>query len=67
MNDSNADPAEWVREALARHERALVAYALRFTGNLEQARDVVQDTFVKLCTADYAQVNGHLAAWLYTV
>jgi RNA polymerase sigma-70 factor (ECF subfamily) len=31
------------------------------------ALDVVQDTFVELCTADRERVEGHLAAWLFTV
>jgi RNA polymerase sigma-70 factor (ECF subfamily) len=57
----------WVREALGRYEKPLIAYACRITGEIETARDVVQDTFLKLCTADRAVVDGHLAPWLYTV
>jgi RNA polymerase sigma-70 factor (ECF subfamily) len=59
--------AEWVGEALTRYEGPLIRYALRFTGNVESARDVVQDTFLRLCKAKRAQVDGRLAAWLYTV
>jgi len=59
--------ADWVRAALARYERPLIRYAARITGNIELARDVVQDTFLRLCEADRAKVDGHLAAWLYTV
>lgn len=57
----------WVRGALDAYEHALVRYAVRITGDLESARDVVQDTFLRLCEAEPAQVDGHLAAWLYTV
>jgi RNA polymerase sigma-70 factor (ECF subfamily) len=57
----------WVEAALARYEQPLLRYALRFTHNAEQARDAVQDTFLKLCMADPAKVDDHLAAWLYTV
>ena len=32
---------------MARHERGLVAYAARITGDLERARDVVQETFIE--------------------
>ncbi len=57
----------WVRDALERHETPLIRYAWRITGDLEAARDVVQDTFLRLCRADPAKVNGHLAPWLYRV
>lgn len=67
MAGPKADTAAWVRAALERFEQPLVRYAQRFTGDLETARDVVQDTFLKLCTADRAKVEDHLAAWLYTV
>jgi RNA polymerase sigma factor (sigma-70 family) len=59
--------AEFVREALERHERALVGYARRLLGDLDRARDVVQDTFLRLVRADRAQVEPVLARWLFTV
>ncbi len=58
---------DWVRSALERYEQPLIRYAVRFTGDVEQARDIVQDTFLRMCQADRAKVDGHLAAWLYTV
>lgn len=58
---------DWVRDAMARYETPLIRYAQRFTGRLELAQDVVQDTFIKLCTAYQAQLDGHLAPWLYRV
>ena len=66
---AEADPAQaqWMREALDRFERPLVRYAARFTGDLDLARDVVQDAFVKLCRENPAKLNGRLAPWLYTV
>ncbi len=67
MADGNPARAEWVRQALETYERPLIRYAARFTGELESARDVVQDTFVKLCREDPAKLNGRLAPWLYTV
>jgi len=60
-----SDP-RWICEALERHERALVAFAARITGDLESARDVVQDTFVKLCAARREEVEPRLAEWLFT-
>jgi RNA polymerase sigma-70 factor (ECF subfamily) len=67
MADDSSEQAQWVREALDRYERPLVRYALRFTGDLESARDVVQDTFYKLCRRYPDRLNGRLAPWLYTV
>lgn len=67
MSSERTSHAEWVRTALSRYEAPLVGYALRYTGSLETARDVVQDTFLKLCTTDRAKVDGHLGPWLYTV
>ena len=58
---------EWIRQALHRHEGPLVRYALGITGDLETARDVVQDTFLKLCSQDPASLEGRLAPWLFTV
>ncbi len=57
----------WIQSALARYEQPLLRYAYRFTGNAEVAREVVQDAFLKLCAAQRHKVDGHLAAWLYTV
>lgn len=58
---------EWVAQALDRYERPLLSYAARIVGDIERARDVVQETFLRLCEADPERVNDHLAAWLYTV
>lgn len=60
-------PNEWVRAAWERHEPALLRYAASITGNAERARDVVQDTFVRLGAAEPDQVEGHVAEWLFTV
>ena len=57
----------WVREAVARFEGPLALYATRLLGDAESARDVVQDTFLRLCSQDRASIRGHLAEWLFTV
>ena len=67
MDKQDPEQAAWVRETLDRYERPLVRYALRYAGDLESARDAVQDTFLKLCLADRAALNGMLAGWLFTV
>ncbi len=67
MTDDTSTQAAWIKAALDRYESALIRYASSITGDLEQARDVVQDTFLRLCTADKEEVQDRLAAWLYTV
>lgn len=57
----------WAREAVARFEGPLLLYARRLLGDEESARDVVQDTFLRLWGQSRAQVDGHLAEWLFTV
>ena len=59
--------AKSITLALKRYEGPLVRYATRLTGDLESARDVVQDTFLKLCAAGPFPEQNHLAAWLFTV
>ena len=58
---------DWIGDALEEYQAGLTRYAMRFTGDLEKARDVVQDTFLQLCRQEPARVKGHLAQWLYTV
>ena len=58
----------WIREAVERFERPLTLYAARLlAGDVERARDVVQDTFLRLWQTPAASVDGHLAPWLYRV
>ena len=64
---TNLDQNAWVREAVARFEGPLNLYATRLLGDAETARDVVQDTFLRLCSQDVNSVEDHLAEWLFTV
>ena len=43
---------EWIRSAVSRFEGPLTLYAARLLGDADRARDVVQDTFLKLCRQD---------------
>src|SRR5262249_1157090 len=61
------DGNEWLRPIVASYEGPLVRYAARITGDVHRARDVVQDTFLRLCEQDQHSLDGHLAEWLYTV
>ena len=44
----DTEHGSWVREAVAHFERPLAIYATRLVGDAETARDVVQDTFMRL-------------------
>jgi RNA polymerase sigma factor (sigma-70 family) len=68
MGEPKTSHSAWIRAALERHEAPLLRYATRLLrGDVDRARDVVQDTFMKLCQADRGRVEGHLEAWLFTV
>lgn len=57
----------WAVDALERFERPLLAYARRFTGDLDAARDLVQDAFLKLCEQPLASDDPKLGPWLFRV
>lgn len=61
--------ADLVRRAVREFETSLVGYAAGITHDLDAARDVVQDTFLKLyIQEDAAKFEGPgLKAWLFTV
>ncbi|MCZ6484439.1 MAG: sigma factor [Acidobacteria bacterium] len=61
---SSSGQSEWIRSALARYEGPLTRYAAHLTGDIERARDVVQDTFLRLCSQKRSWVDDHLAQWL---
>jgi RNA polymerase sigma-70 factor (ECF subfamily) len=62
------DHAAWVRQAVSRYEKPLVRYAAHMLGgDVERARDLAQDVFLKLCDQDRAKIGTHVAEWLYTV
>jgi len=67
MAENSGSQTDWVQEALDRYEVALIRYAARITGDMEQARDVVQDTFMRMCTADRPKIERRLPQWLFTV
>ncbi len=58
---------EFVEAAVAQHQASLLRYAARLVGDLDRARDVVQDTFVKFMAQPRETVEGHEAEWLFTV
>src|SRR5262245_15729539 len=60
--------AERLAELLERYEGPLLRYAQRLVGgDLETARDVVQDTFLRAMQQDAAALDGQAGPWLYAV
>jgi len=65
--------AAWIREVLERHERPLTLYATRLLGDVERARDVVQEAFLRLCDQlnsgkqERAALAERVDLWLLTV
>lgn len=66
-NRETMDHATWIQSVVDQYEGRLLRYASQITGDVERGRDVVQDTFLRLCREDPATLDGHLAEWLYTV
>jgi len=56
----------WIEPILERFERPLIQYAASIAGNGESARDVVQDTFLRLAQQGPLEPD-RLAPWLFTV
>ncbi len=56
----------WVRVLFERYESKLLRYTMRFVDEAS-ARDVVQDTFLKLWQIDNSFTEEHVVQWLYTV
>ena len=72
--NSSVENRTWIVRALGEHESSLVRYAKLFVGDVDTARDIVQDTFLKLCrhTAESAEAQDrlqqtNLKAWLFRV
>ncbi len=61
------EDAGFLERIFAAQHAPLTRYATRLLGDPERARDVVQDTFVKLMAQSPAAIEGHAVEWLFTV
>ena len=67
MNETQSNRLEWIRSAMDEYQGRLIRFAARITGDTDTARDVVQDTFLRLCREDPSKTRDHLAPWLFRV
>ena len=58
---------QFVERAMMDYESPLIGYAATILNDPDLARDVVQDTFIRLCQQDPAKVQDSLKSWLFTV
>ena len=71
--ERDSDSREWVLAALDQFEARLLRYAQRLlsgcsgSGASDEARDVVQFVFLRLCDQSPEQIGDRLGQWLYTV
>jgi len=57
----------FVEDAIDQYESQLIGYATTLLHDVDRARDVVQDTFIRLCNQEPEDVAAHLKTWLFTV
>lgn len=58
---------DFLESTFAEHKAPLARNATKLLGDADRARDVVQDTFVKLMQQPRGEVDGHVVEWLFTV
>lgn len=70
MSDSPAPhpaPEQRIRRLLDSHERRLMGYVLRLLGDADEARDTVQEAFLRLCRQDARVLDRRAVPWLFRV
>ncbi len=65
--DMTETSAELVERAISEYESPLIGYARTIVHDIDRARDVVQDTFIRLYQQDAGKVREGLKSWLFTV
>jgi RNA polymerase sigma-70 factor (ECF subfamily) len=58
---------DWITSALQLYERPLLRYATWLLDDVDGAKDVVQETFLRLCREKEETIGGRLPQWLFTV
>src|SRR5438045_8392878 len=63
----NESKCRWIEAALGQHESNLIRYTTWILGDIERAREIVQEAFLRLCKEEPERLDDHLAQWLFTV
>lgn len=58
---------QFVERAMMDYESPLIGYATTILNDPDLARDVVQDTFIRLCQQPPEKIQDNLKSWLFTV
>ncbi len=66
-DDTRTSHQDWVRSLVDCHAASLTRYAISITGNIESARDVVQETFLRLCREEREKIQNYITPWLFKV
>ncbi|MEZ4742104.1 MAG: sigma-70 family RNA polymerase sigma factor [Bdellovibrionota bacterium] len=57
----------WFQQTMKEHQEALIRFTQRLTWNEEEAKEVVQESFLKLWKQTYPEVKSRIPAWLFFV
>lgn len=66
-DDAPANHQDWIRSLVDCHAVSLTRYAVSITGDIESARDVVQETFLRLCREERDKIQSYIIPWLFKV
>ena len=61
------DDQAWLSAIFRKYELPLMGYAAHLLRDPDRARDVVQDTFVRLCKQPRADIQDCVKSWLFRV
>ena len=61
------DGSDWIVKTLERYENQLLRYSAWLLDDVDKARDVVQEAFLRLCREDPDSMRARLPQWLFTV
>ena len=68
MTDASTnDKQAWVRGLVQQHQTTLIRYAQSIVRDEHVARDLVQETYLRLCQQSAVDLEGREAAWLFRV
>ncbi len=67
MDSPSPDDAQWLGQVVERYQGPLISMASRITGDLDRAREVAQDSFLKLGRQERSKVEKRVGSWLFTV